>query len=52
MQRLFSRPEFGPLVLLIVELVVFQSINSQFLSVLNDATAEGLVEQALLVEES
>ncbi|QDC00797.1 MULTISPECIES: ABC transporter permease [Phyllobacteriaceae] len=35
MQRLFSRPEFGPLVLLIVELVVFQSINSQFLSVLN-----------------
>ena len=35
MQRLISRPEFGPLVLLIVELVVFQSINSQFLSVLN-----------------
>ena len=35
MQRLFSRPEFGPLVLLIVELVVFQSINPQFLSVLN-----------------
>jgi len=35
MQRLFSRPEFGPLVLLIVELIVFQSINPQFLSVLN-----------------
>lgn len=35
MQRLFSRPEFGPLVLLIVELAVFQAINPHFLSVLN-----------------
>src|SRR6201991_3423582 len=35
LQRLFSKPEFGPLVLLIVELVVFYAINPQFLSVLN-----------------
>jgi len=35
MQRLFSKPEFGPLVLLLVELVVFQAINPNFLSVLN-----------------
>jgi len=34
-QRLFAKPEFGPLVLLIVELVVFFAINPQFLSPLN-----------------
>jgi simple sugar transport system permease protein len=34
-QRLLSKPEFGPLVLLVVELVVFEAINPQFLSVLN-----------------
>jgi simple sugar transport system permease protein len=33
--RMFQKPEFGPLVLLIVELVVFYAINPQFLSVLN-----------------
>ena len=31
-QRLIARPEFGPLVLLIVELVVFWGINPDFLS--------------------
>jgi simple sugar transport system permease protein len=35
LQRLFLKPEFGPLVLLIVELIVFYAINPQFLSVLN-----------------
>ncbi len=34
-QRLFLKPEFGPLVLLIVELIVFYAINPQFLSALN-----------------
>jgi simple sugar transport system permease protein len=34
-QRLISMPEFGPLVLLIVELFVFWSINPNFLSPLN-----------------
>jgi simple sugar transport system permease protein len=34
-QRLFAKPEFGPLVLLIAELVVFYAINPQFLSPLN-----------------
>ena len=34
-QRLFLKPEFGPLVLLIVELIVFYAINPDFLSVLN-----------------
>jgi len=34
-QRLISKPEFGPLVLLIAELVVFTAINPQFLSPLN-----------------
>jgi simple sugar transport system permease protein len=34
-QRFISKPEFGPLVLLIVELAVFWSINHDFLSVLN-----------------
>ena len=33
--RMFQKPEFGPLVLLIIELVVFYAINPQFLSVLN-----------------
>ncbi len=31
-QRLIARPEFGPFVLLVVELVVFWSINHDFLS--------------------
>ncbi|MCO5084623.1 MAG: ABC transporter permease [Rhizobiaceae bacterium] len=35
LQRLFSKPEFGPFVLLIGLLVVFTAINPQFLSVLN-----------------
>jgi len=35
LQRLVSRPEFGPLVLLVVEIVAFWSINHDFLSVLN-----------------
>src|ERR1700742_4129130 len=35
LQRLFAKPEFGPLVLLIIELIVFEAINPQFLSVLN-----------------
>jgi len=35
LQRFISRPEFGPLVLLIVEIVVFETINPDFLSVLN-----------------
>ena len=32
LQRLIARPEFGPLVLLVVELVVFTAINPDFLS--------------------
>ncbi|MBE7183777.1 MAG: ABC transporter permease [Methylobacterium mesophilicum] len=35
LQRLFLKPEFGPLVLLLAELVVFTSINPQFISPLN-----------------
>ena len=35
LQRLFAKPEFGPLVLLIAEIVVFTAINPQFLSALN-----------------
>ena len=35
LQRLFSKPEFGPFVLLVGLLVVFTAINPQFLSVLN-----------------
>lgn len=35
LQRLTAKPEFGPLVLLLVELVVFTAINPQFLSPLN-----------------
>ncbi len=34
-QRLIGRPEFGPLVLLVVELVVFWGINPDFLSAQN-----------------
>ena len=34
-QRLIARPEFGPFVLLVVELVVFWAINHDFLSPLN-----------------
>jgi simple sugar transport system permease protein len=34
-KRLFAAPEFGPLVLLVVELIVFYSINPSFLSPLN-----------------
>ena len=33
--RLIATPEFGPFVLLVVELVVFWSINHNFLSPLN-----------------
>ncbi len=33
--RLIAKPEFGPFVLLVLELVVFQSINHDFLSPLN-----------------
>ncbi|MEW9806764.1 ABC transporter permease [Mesorhizobium marinum] len=32
LQRLIARPEFGPFVLLMLEIVVFQSINHNFLS--------------------
>jgi simple sugar transport system permease protein len=34
-QRLIARPEFGPLVLLVVEIVVFWGINPDFLSTQN-----------------
>ena len=34
-RRAFSAPEFGPFVLLVVELAVFYAINPEFLSVLN-----------------
>ena len=35
LQRLIGRPEFGPFVLLVVELAVFQAINPEFLSAQN-----------------
>ncbi|HTZ67538.1 MAG TPA: ABC transporter permease [Roseiarcus sp.] len=35
LRRLVSAPEFGPFVLLVVELCVFTAINPEFLSVLN-----------------
>ena len=35
LQRFVAAPEFGPLVLLIVELVIFTAINPNFLSALN-----------------
>lgn len=48
-QRLFLKPEFGPLVLLIVELIVFYAINPDFLSVLNISnTLEFSVELGLV----
>jgi simple sugar transport system permease protein len=34
-RRLIAKPEFGPFVLLVIELVVFTSINPDFLSALN-----------------
>ena len=34
-RRLIARPEFGPFILLVVELIVFWSINHDFLSPLN-----------------
>jgi simple sugar transport system permease protein len=39
--RLIARPEFGPFVLLIVELLVFWSINHDFLSPLNIGSTFG-----------
>ena len=35
LRRAFSAPEFGPFVLLVVELAVFYAINPDFLSILN-----------------
>ena len=35
LQRLISKPEFGPFVLLVVEIIVFWAINPNFLSVQN-----------------
>jgi simple sugar transport system permease protein len=35
LRRLISAPEFGPFVLLVVELAVFYAINPEFLSILN-----------------
>jgi len=35
LRRLFSKPEFGPFVLLVVMIAVFTSINPNFLSILN-----------------
>ncbi|AYG62650.1 ABC transporter permease [Rhizobium jaguaris] len=35
LQRFISKPEFGPLVLLVLELVIFWSFNSDFLSLQN-----------------
>jgi simple sugar transport system permease protein len=35
LQRFVSKPEFGPLVLLVLELVIFWSFNSDFLSLQN-----------------
>jgi simple sugar transport system permease protein len=35
LQRLIARPEFGPFVLLVIELGVFQAINPEFLSAQN-----------------
>jgi len=47
--RFVARPEFGPLVLLIAELVVFWSINHAFLSPLNISnTMEFTVELGLI----
>ncbi len=35
LQRFISRPEFGPFVLLVVEIIIFTAINPTFLSILN-----------------
>ena len=35
LQRLIAKPEFGPLILLVAEIIVFWSINPNFLSVQN-----------------
>jgi len=35
LRRLFSKPEFGPFILLVVMIAVFTSINPNFLSILN-----------------
>jgi len=35
LQRLIAKPEFGPLILLVAEIIVFWSINPHFLSVQN-----------------
>ncbi len=35
LQRIIARPELGPFILLVLELVVFQSINADFLSAKN-----------------
>src|SRR5262249_12144909 len=35
LQRLIARPEFGPFVLLVIEIVVFWAINHDFLSLQN-----------------
>ena len=35
LRKLASRPEFGPFVLLALEIVVFTAINPRFLSILN-----------------
>ncbi|MBC7478843.1 MAG: ABC transporter permease, partial [Pseudorhodobacter sp.] len=34
-RRIFARPEAGPAILLLLEIVIFTSINPAFLSVLN-----------------
>ncbi len=35
LQRLIARPEFGPLVLLVVEIIIFTSFSTAFLSITN-----------------
>src|SRR5580658_11281697 len=39
LRRVISAPEFGPFVLLVIELAVFYAINPAFLSVLNISNA-------------
>ncbi|MBZ0229730.1 MAG: ABC transporter permease, partial [Bauldia sp.] len=47
--RLIARPEFGPFVLLVLELAVFWSINHDFLSPLNISnTLAFMVELGLI----
>ena len=38
-ERLIAKPELGPFVLLVLELIVFTSINPDFLSALNISNA-------------